>query len=98
MYGLRVDCGVGGGASIVLATVLRAVGESASPTALGVVRLQNDVTTGGKAVCRESFGLLEVDGCGGGITESMVPATCFRSSEVAGDSDRFDLEGNRVLA
>ena len=97
-FGMIVDCGVSGGTSYVFARVLYAVGESASPTTLSLVRLFNEVRTGVSVVWRESFGLFEVGGRVGGMTESIVSATCFRSSEIPGNSGQFSLEGDSAVA
>ena len=77
--------------------VLRTVGESVFPTTLRFDLLFSEVDKGGKAVWRDNFGLFGVGGRVEGITESMAPATCFRSSELSGDSDRLDLEDDKAL-
>ena len=46
---------------------------------------------GARDVCNDSFGRLGAGGDVGGIAESMVLATCFRSSEVCGVSSRCAL-------
>lgn len=77
------DVGVGGGASKAFTWAFRNMGDSVHadrprfPPSLGLACCEE------MEVCRDSFGLLG----GGGLvdTESIAPATCFRSSEAFGE-------------
>ena len=71
IWGWTVDIGVGGGASKTV--VLRMEGDS--PATAGEDNLE---------VWRESFGLLGATGLDDGITDSIAPATCLRSSDMWG--------------
>lgn len=98
MLGFKADDGVGGGGSKVFAMVLRTVGESVSVMRLRLGRLAWAVDNGGRVVWRESLGLLNVGGRVGGMAESMVSVTCFRTSAVSGDSERGEVEVDSGLA
>ena len=47
-------------------------------------------------VWRESFGLLDVGGLADGMADSIVPAACFRSSDLWGEAS-LCLAGRRGL-
>jgi len=90
--GFMADVGVGGGASDVLsfAWVLRVVEESIVMTSGGLPFPPPSADDGGRElVWRDSFGRFGVGGLVDGITESIAPATFFRSSAVCGDSSRW---------
>ena len=89
---------MGGGGSKVFAIVLRAVVESLSVKRLRLGDFACTDEDGGRAVRRESLGLLNSGGRLEGTTESMVSATCCRKSEVSGDSGRGVVEEERWLA
>ena len=94
--GWMADVGVGGGASKSLAWMFRILGES--------VEKERPVTAadfwsageGNVEVWRDSFGLLGAAGLADGMTDSIAPATCLRSSEVWGE-ESLCLAGREVL-
>lgn len=75
---------VAGGASKALAWVLRMVGDSVEVERLRVEASLCVGGDGGIAVWSESFGRFSAEGLVDGITDSIAPVACFRSSEVWG--------------
>ena len=76
------DVGVGGGTSKSLAWVFRRVGDSVEAE---ILMTAADLEIDGEAnveVWRDSLGLLGAAGLVDGMTDSIAPATCFRSSDV----------------
>ena len=78
------DVGVGGGASKTLACVFWIVRDSVDSEGLVIAA---DLCIAGKdnaEVWRDSLGLLGAAGRDDGMTDSIAPATCLRSSDMWG--------------
>ena len=79
------DVGVGGRASKMFALVIRIVGDSVEAERPAIGAEFRTAGTGNVEVWRDNLGLLGTAGLIDGVTDSNVPATCFRSSEVWGE-------------